>query len=102
MYCYECENVFTGTSCPYCGNVDVRAPRPNDNCFLVETEMLVGELLAEVLRQERIPYYFKTLYGAGVTARIGPYCERYTFFVPYSHLAIAQQHAESICPKPGA
>jgi len=98
MYCYECKNVFTGEVCPYCGCMDVRMPEPHDDCFLVETEMLIGELLAETLRQERIPFYFKTRYGAGITARIGAYCEHYLFFVPYSHLALARQHAEIICP----
>ena len=98
MYCYECKNVFAGDLCPYCGSSKGRKPLPRDDCFLVETEMLIGEMLAEVLRQERIPFYYKTLLGAGIASNIGPYRERYAFFVPYSHLALARQHAEVICP----
>ena len=99
MYCPDCQRVCTGETCPYCGGVDLRLPLPGDDCFLVETEMLFGEMLAEVLRREKIPFYFKTALGAGVTMRIGPYCDRYRFFVPYSHLALASQHAEIVCPE---
>ena len=99
MYCAECQKVFAGKVCTGCGNDQTRPPLPTDDCFLVETEMLVGEILAEVLRREKIPYYFKTMFGAGVTMRIGPYCEVYRFYVPYSHLALASQHAEVICPQ---
>ena len=99
MYCAECQKVFAGSACPCCGSQEVRVPLPTDDCFLVETEMLFGEMLAEVLRREKIPFFFKTMLGAGITMRIGPYREVYRFYVPYSHLALASQHAETICPQ---
>ena len=98
MYCIDCQTVFSGKICPKCSGDNVRAPLPTDDCFLVETEMLFGEMLAEVLRQEKIPFYFKTTLGAGLTMRLGSYTERYRFYVPYSHLPRASHHAETICP----
>jgi len=60
--------------------------------------MLFGEMLAEALREKQIPFYFKTLRGAGLTMGIGPYCDVYRFYVPFSHWEQAGDVAAVICP----
>lgn len=90
MYCERCSVVFEGHVCPQCGSKKVRAEVGADYCFLIEKEMIWGEMLAEVLRQNSIPFYQRNVFGAGLTLNVGSYLERYKFFVPYAYLSEAQ------------
>lgn len=49
MYCERCSVVFEGHVCPQCGSKKVRAEVGADYCFLIEKEMIWGEMLAHTL-----------------------------------------------------
>ncbi len=46
MYCEKCHSLIEGKKCPACGPKKVREPLDDDLCFLVEKEMIWGEMLA--------------------------------------------------------
>lgn len=96
MYCETCKTVFDEASCPECGTKNVREPMPNDDCLLTEKEMLWGEMLSDVLKQNGIPFYFKSQLGAGLAMSVGLYRDRYRFYVPYSRLTDAQRIVDEL------
>lgn len=85
QYCHKCNVLCNAHICPICGNRQLTIPKSEDFCFLVEKEMIWGEMLADVLQQNQIPFTYKPTMGAGLTMKVGPAQERYRFFVPYSH-----------------
>ncbi len=96
MYCEKCKVLFDGRVCPQCGSSKVREPKDNDECFLTEKEMIWGEMLADVLNENHIPFYYKKTLGAGMAMKVGPNSERYRFFVPFSRLTVAQDVTEGL------
>ncbi len=54
MYCERCRLLTDGAVCPVCGR-NTRQPADNDECFLIEKEMLFGEMLIDVLKQNGVP-----------------------------------------------
>lgn len=90
MYCEKCLVVYTGELCPRCGTEEGREPLPNDPCFLVSKEKLWSEVLADVLRQNNIPFLEKSSLGAGMALKVGPLYEQIDFYVPYGCLYEAQ------------
>lgn len=98
MYCENCRVVFEGTECPHCGNEKGRPPEADDDIFLVEKEVLYGEMLADVFKQKGIPHYFKPRLGAGMAMTVGLYQESYRFYVPYAHWADALEALEELFP----
>lgn len=91
MYCDHCKLLTAETTCPACGSRALREPQEDDSCFLTEKEMLWGEMLADLLRQNQIPFLYKKALGAGLAMEVGPYQERYAFYVPYAHLPAAKE-----------
>ena len=98
MYCEGCSSLFEESSskCPLCGSKKVRIPAPDDPCFLVEKDAIWGEVLADVLKQNNIPFYNKKLLGAGLEMNIGLAFERYKFYVPFSQVSQAQELVEAL------
>lgn len=98
MYCEKCSILFEDGEavCPACGSKKIRNPEADDNCFLVEKEVIWGEMLADVLGQSEIPFFYKKALGAGVAAYVGPLLERYSFYVPFSELAAAQSIVDEL------
>lgn len=97
-YCDKCKRLQDSEQCALCRGKSTRLPKADDECLLTECEMLFGEMLSEALRDRQIPFYFKALRGAGLTMRIGPYCDVYRFYVPFSHWEEACDVAAVICP----
>jgi len=77
----------------------VREPLSDDPCFLVEKEMIWDEMLADVLKQNDIPFLYRESLGAGVTIQIGTMLERYRFFEPYFHFKRAKDIVEGLFPE---
>lgn len=98
MYCEKCKILFVDSEavCPACGGKKIRKPEAEDDCFLVEKEVLWGEMLADVLAQKEIPFYYKKALGAGVAAYVGPLLERYSFYIPFSQLSAAQSIVDEL------
>lgn len=96
MYCKKCNIIFNDNICPKCKSKDIREVKPDDDCFLIEKEMVWGEMLSDLLKQNKIPFYFKNVLGAAITANIGPYSEYYRFFVPCSYLERAKNLTDEL------
>lgn len=90
MYCPNCNVLMKSTHCPICGSKDIREPHADDYCFLAEKELIWAGALADILKQNEIPYVTRNVLGAGLAARVGPAQERTRFYVPFADHATAQ------------
>ena len=96
LYCEVCCLPFEGNKCPKCGRKTERTVQPDDLCFLTEREDFWSEMLADVLKQENIPFTQKKVLGAGLAIKTGPMRERVRFFVFYRQLPEAQGVVDSL------
>ena len=100
MYCSRCNVLLDGDVCPHCGNKKTRAPLDEDLCFLTGQDVIWGEMLADVLKQNHIPFFQKSALGAGMAMKVGPYLDRYSFYVPYSYLRDAKDIVDFLFASP--
>lgn len=97
MYCLKCNTLFyDGDTCPNCKSKKIREVKSDDDIFLIEKEMIWAEQLADILKQNNIPFYYKKVLGAGITSRIGQFAEVYRFFVPYESFDNAEEIVEEL------
>ena len=90
-YCDHCSVPFEGERCPFCKKKSTRSLSPDDICFLTEKEQIWSGVLADVLKQNNIPFTQKSVLGAGMALRAGPAFESIRFYVLYKHLAEAKE-----------
>lgn len=95
-YCDMCKIVTERMECPVCGKRDLSEPNEHAVCFLIEKEMLWGEMFAEILKRNSIPFWYDTVLGAGVALKTGPASERYRFYVPFPYLEQSKLLAEEV------
>lgn len=91
LYCEHCQLAFGSNRCPICRDRNVRQPRSNDPCFLSEKQIIWGEMLEDVLKQNGIPVLMKKKMGAGMALKVGPMLERVELYVPFSRLQDAER-----------
>ncbi len=96
VYCGRCSIPFEGERCPVCGRKSAESVEPDDICFLTEKETIWSGMLADVLKQENIPFTQKNVMGAGMALRAGPMFERVRFYVFYKHLAQAKEIVDAL------
>lgn len=85
MYCPNCNLLVKDPKCPICGSRQIRQPRSDDYCYLVEKESIWAGALSDLLTQNDIPFFTKNVLGAGLAAKMGQGAERTRFYVPYAH-----------------
>ncbi len=85
-YCKVCGLLFDEEKCPKCGRKSECSAGPDDLCFLTEQEAVWSDMLADVLKQENIPFIPKKVLGAGLAIKTGPMRERVRFFVFFRDL----------------
>lgn len=90
MYCPHCNVLVKSPRCPICGSKNLRAPSPDDYCYLAEKEQIWAGALSHIFSQNNIPFVTKSVLGAGLSAKIGPALERIRFYVPYAHYKAAK------------
>ena len=81
MYCEKCKRLFEGERCPHCRRSRVRPVRAEDPCYLTERSAPWSDMLADVLRQNGIPFLTEGRMGAGLAVRVGSMLESSRFFV---------------------
>ena len=96
LYCENCYILFEGKRCPVCGRKSSRGPEPSDPCFLTEKEQIWSDLLADVLKQNGIPFLKKDVMGAGMAIKVGPMLERSRFYVRFEHLETARELTDEL------
>ncbi len=94
-YCEKCRRIFEDATCPACGRSG-RQIEPDDICFLIEKKAIWAGMLADVLRQEDIPFLQEGVKGAYLTAKDGYMLERKRFYVAYEDLPKAQEIVEEL------
>ena len=65
-------------------------------CFLTEKDLLWGGMLADVLKQNKIPFLTQNRLGAGMALKVGPAMERVRFYVPCSHTEQAKRLVDAL------
>ena len=95
-YCENCQLILEGDVCPLCGSRRVREPAAEDVCFLIEKDQLFGDMLADVLKQEKIPFLQRGRLGAALAMRTGGLLESQRFFVRYDDLPRARAVTEEL------
>ena len=86
MYCEKCKHLFEGERCPNCKKGLVREVRNDDPCFLAEKGQPWGGMLADVLRQNNIPFLTDGRMGAGLATQVGSLLESRRFYVRFDDL----------------
>lgn len=99
-YCETCRMAWNTGDCPMCGREMLREIRPEDPCYLTETEWIWGEMLEDVLKQNGIPFLRKDVMGAGLSARIGLTRERVRFYVPFEEMPPASRIVRDLFAAP--
>ncbi|MBE5778633.1 MAG: hypothetical protein E7331_04785 [Clostridiales bacterium] len=85
MYCEKCHVITENVFCPDCGSKHLRQPEISDQCLLTVMDSMFGEVLADILREHKVPFERKTARKVGLGALMGSLFERYYFYVPYPH-----------------
>ena len=90
LYCEKCKRLFESDDCPACGRSG-RQSTSDDLCFLTEKQAVWAGMLADVLRQEGLPFLQENPLGAWVTVKSGYMMARYRFYVRFEDLSRAQE-----------
>lgn len=90
MFCPHCNILTKDSKCAICGSKNVREPRKDDYCYLIEKETIWAKAMSDILSQNQIPFITKDVLGAGLAAKIGSALERTRFYVPYAFYQVAQ------------
>lgn len=90
LYCEKCKLAYEQAQCPACGSREGRIPLPNDFCYLCEEQVMWGEMIAEVLRNNGILCIIKNKLGVGMALKVGPMMERVMIYVPFSRMQEAK------------
>ncbi|MCL2675609.1 MAG: hypothetical protein FWE84_03345 [Firmicutes bacterium] len=77
-------------SCRFCRKKGLRNPEKNDYCFLVEVDLMFGEMFKGVLEEENIPYSDIPV-GNGVRSYFGLRLENLKIFVVYEFFEKAKE-----------
>lgn len=90
MYCEKCNRIIDEDRCPFCRSRRVREPEEKDPCFLSEQDYISSGILADILKQNDIPFLKKDVMGAGLAIKVGPMLDRSRFYVPFDRLEEAR------------
>ena len=85
MYCEKCNLICDDNFCPDCGTTELRQPDARDICLLTVMDSMFGEMLADILREHKVPFERRTARKVGIGAFMGSLFERCFFYVPYAH-----------------
>lgn len=73
----------------------------NDLHYLTEQAQPWSEILKDILKQNDIPTFSRSVMGAGMVIRAGAALDRTEFYVPSSHFEKAKQIVEELFSNDG-
>ena len=94
-YCENCHVLSEQDCCKFCRKEELRNPKSNDYCFLVEVDSTFGEILKGVLEEENIPYT-DIPSGNGVRSRFALKLENLKIFIVYEFFEKAKEILDGI------
>ncbi len=77
-------------------SAEVPAGKQEGMCFLAEKDAVWAGMLADVLKQNGIPFVKESSLGAGLAIRTGSLLETIRFFVPAAYLAAAKDIVDEL------
>ena len=86
LYCEKCMLLTNGPKCVRCDSKKLREVRAGDFCFLDEQPLMWAEMLCDVLGQNGIECFSRSVLGAGLALGVGANLDRHRVFVPYEKL----------------
>ena len=86
LYCEKCMLLTNGPKCVRCDSKKLREVRAGDFCFLDEQPLMWAEMLCDVLGQNDIECFSRSVLGAGLALGVGANLDRHRVFVPYEKL----------------
>ncbi len=95
QYCTDCKQLVEGPTCPHCGCRKLRAPLDADFCMVAELGFAESEMLKELYADNSIPCTERSIYGAGITVKLGVNLDRIRLYVPYNRYEEALQLKEA-------
>ncbi len=95
QYCNDCKRLVEGPTCPHCGNRKLRAPLDADFCMIAELGFAEAEMLKELYADNDILCTERSVFGAGITVKLGANLDRIRLYVPYNRFTEAEQLKEA-------
>ncbi len=94
-FCESCEAVMdTQGRCPRCGGKKVRPIEANDPIFLTEMDISWSGTLADIFREEGIPFRMRSMLGTARATYLGKLADIEEFFVRWADYDRAQQFVQ--------
>lgn len=91
LYCEKCMLLTNGPRCVRCDGKKLREVHTGDFCFLDEQPLMWAEMLCDVLGQNGIECFSRSVLGAGLAMGVGANLDRHRVFVPYEKLVEAAE-----------
>ena len=89
--CTDCKRLVEGPVCSHCGSRKLRVPLDADFCMVAELSYPEAEMLKELYADNGIVCTERSVFGAGITVKLGMNLERMRLYVPYNRYAEAEQ-----------
>lgn len=92
LYCPECKRLYDeAEKCPVCGKRRGREPQADDPCFLISVGAIWSEMVADLLKQNEIPFEQKSSKGAALAMLTGLLGETFDYYVAFDRYGEAKE-----------
>ena len=92
LYCPECKRLYDeAEKCPVCGKRKGREPQADDPCFLISVGSIWQEMVADLLKQNEIPFEQKSSKGAALAMLTGLLSETFDYYVSFDRFDEAKE-----------
>ena len=92
LYCPDCKRLYDeAEKCPVCGKRKGREPQADDPCFLISVSSIWQEMVADLLKQNEIPFEQKSSKGAAMAMLTGLLTETFDYYVSFDRYGEAKE-----------
>ena len=92
LYCPDCKRLYDeAEKCPVCGKRKGREPQADDPCFLISVGAIWQEMVADLLKQNEIPFEQKSSKGAAMAMFTGLLSETFDYYVAFDRYEEAKE-----------
>ena len=91
LYCEKCMLLTNGPRSVRCDGRKLREVHAGDFCFLDEQPLMWAQMLCDVLAQNGVECFLRSVLGAGMGTVLGANLDRQRVFVPYEKLDAAKE-----------
>ncbi len=92
LYCPDCKRLYDeAEKCPVCGKRKGREPQADDPCFLISVGAIWQEMVADLLKQNEIPFEQKSSKGAAMAMFTGLLSETFDYYVAFDRYDEAKE-----------